>query len=178
MKVTLIRHTKVDVPKGTCYGFTDVPLAKTFPEEAARTLRNLEPLKPFDAVYSSPLTRARRLAAYCGYTNPILDDRLKEMNMGRWEMRLYDDIAREDPWIESWYDDFMHLRTNGGEGFPDLYARVVDFLEELKTKPFHHVAIFAHGGVLISAGIYGHLFPAEQAWQNLVDHGGIENIEI
>ena len=47
--------------------------------------------------FPSPLTRARKLAAYCGYPNPTLDDRLKEMNMGDWEMRLYDDIAKEEP---------------------------------------------------------------------------------
>ena len=32
MKVTLIRHTKVDVPKGTCYGWSDVPVANSFEE--------------------------------------------------------------------------------------------------------------------------------------------------
>jgi alpha-ribazole phosphatase len=42
MKVILIRHTRVDVPKGTCYGWTDVPLADTFLKEAAITENNLE----------------------------------------------------------------------------------------------------------------------------------------
>lgn len=178
MKVTLIRHTRVAVPKGTCYGFTDVPLADTFEEEAAGTLRKLTQLKPFDLVFSSPLTRARRLAAFCGYPDPVLDDRLKEMNMGRWEMRLYDEIAEHDPEILRWYDDYMHLRTNGGEGFPDLYARVSEFLNELRQKPYRRVAIFAHGGVLIAAGLYAGLFPAEHAWEHLTDYGGIEEIEL
>jgi hypothetical protein len=35
MKVTLIRHTRVGVPQGTCYGWSDVPLAETFEQEAA-----------------------------------------------------------------------------------------------------------------------------------------------
>ena len=42
MKVTLIRHTRVGVPKGTCYGWSDVPLAETFEEEAATTRKNLD----------------------------------------------------------------------------------------------------------------------------------------
>ena len=178
MKVTLIRHTKVGVPKGTCYGWSDIPVADTFMEEAAITKEKLEHLKPFDIVYSSPLTRARKLAAACGYSNPILENRLKEMNMGDWEMRLYDDIAKEDPHILDWYNDYMHLKATGGESFPILYQRVADFLDELKNKPYKNVAIFAHGGVLICAGIYGKLFKKENAFENLIDYGGIETIEI
>jgi alpha-ribazole phosphatase len=178
MKVTLIRHTKVGVPKGTCYGWSDVPVAETFFQEATITKEKLKCIKPFDMVYSSPLTRARKLAFACGYSNPALDDRLKEMNMGDWEMRLYDDIAKEDPHILDWYNDYMNLAATGGESFPILYKRVSDFLDELKAKPYNNVAIFAHGGVLICAGIYGRLFKKENAFENLIDYGGIETIEI
>jgi alpha-ribazole phosphatase len=52
------------------------------------------------------------------------------------------------------------------------------FLDELKQKGEHHIAIFAHGGVLICAGIYGGLFPQEKAFENLVNYGGIERISI
>ena len=178
MKVTLIRHTKVDVPKGTCYGWSDVPVAKSFEEEAAVTKQNLMKKQPFDAVFSSPLTRARKLAAYCGYPDPTLDNRLKEMNMGDWEMRLYDDIAKEDPHILAWYEDYMHLEATGGESFPLLYDRVSAFLDWLKTQSYDHVAIFAHGGVLICAGIYGGLFAKANAFENLVAFGGIQEIEV
>ena len=147
MKVTLIRHTRVGVPKGTCYGWSDVPLAETFEEEAATTRKNLDRqlresplhLADFDRVYSSPLTRARKLAAFCGYPSPLVDDRLKEMNMGDWEMRLYDDIAKVDSHILDWYNDYMHLAATGGESFPIMYARVAEFLDELKNKPYRHV---------------------------------------
>ena len=176
MKVVLVRHTSVDVPRGTCYGQTDVPVAPSFEQEATATLQQLQPLMPFDAVFSSPLTRARLLAQFCGYPHPTIDDRLMEMNMGQWEMQLYDEI--QDPHLQAWYDDYMHLPTTGGEGFPHLYARVAQFLDELRGKPYRQVGIFAHGGVLISAGIYAHLFPRETAWNHLVPFGGIEIIEI
>jgi alpha-ribazole phosphatase len=70
------------------------------------------------------------------------------------------------------------LEATGGESFPILYQRVADFLDELKNKPYENVAIFAHGGVLICAGIYGKLFEKENAFENLIDYGGIETIEI
>lgn len=174
MNITLIRHTSVDVPRGTCYGWTDVPVRSTFNEEAAATLRNLEPLKPFDAVFSSPLSRARKLAVACGYPTPILDDRLKEMNMGQWEMQRFDDIGKSDPRIEEWYADYMHVCTTGGESFVMLYERVANFMDELIGKPYNNVAIFAHGGVLLSAQIWAGEFPLdEHTYDHLTPYGGV-----
>ena len=176
MKVTLIRHTRVGVAPGTCYGWSDVPLADTFEEEAKQTSEALLSHKPFDAVFSSPLSRAVRLANFCGYDNPMLDNRLKEMNMGDWEMKKYDEI--DDPHLEEWYKDYMHLPTTNGESFPDLYRRVADFLDELRTKNYQHVAIFAHAGVLVCAGVYAGLFDVEDCFSHQAPYGGIEVIEI
>jgi len=177
MEVVLIRHTRTGVPKGTCYGWSDVPLAASFKEEAARTKENLEKLgTDFDQVYSSPLSRATRLAAYCGYADAERDERLKEMNMGDWEMQKYDEI--KDDALQMWYKDYMHLTATNGESFPILYARVADFLDDLKSKPYRRVAIFAHGGVLICAGIYGKLFSETDCFRHLTDYGGIETIHI
>ena len=64
MRVTLVRHTSVDVPQGTCYGHTDVPVKTSFPEEAALVKSNLQAYIPFDKVYCRPLTRAVKLATY------------------------------------------------------------------------------------------------------------------
>lgn len=172
MEIIMIRHTRVGVPQGTCYGWSDVPVADTFEEEAAVTKKNLEQYGEFDMVYSSPLTRARKLAAYCGYPAPELDERLKEMNMGDWEMKRFDDI--DDKRLQDWYDDYMHVATTNGESFPMLYARVSSFLDELRRKPYNRVAIFAHGGVLICAGIYLGLFQKEECFKHLVDCGGIQ----
>lgn len=176
MEVVLIRHTSVDVPKGTCYGWSDVPVAETFEHEAAETKAQLAAYTPFDAIFSSPLTRARKLAAFCGYAHPEIDDRLKEMYMGDWEMQRYDEI--EDGSLQQWYNDYMHLAVTNGESFPILYARVAAFLDELKSRPYHRSAIFAHGGVLICAGIYGGLFSSDHAFEHLTPYGGIEVIRI
>ena len=175
MDIVLVRHTSVGVPKGTCYGWSDVPVAETFETEAAETKKNLGD-REFDAVFSSPLTRARKIAAYCGWPSPIVDDRLKEMNMGDWEMKLFDEI--EDENLQRWYDDYMHLAATGGESFPDLYARVSSFLDELKTKSYRRVAIFAHGGVLLSSRIYAGETSIEEGFKNMTPYGGIIKITI
>ena len=175
MKITLIRHTSVDVPKGTCYGQSDVAGAATFEQEAAEVKRQLEGLS-FDKVFTSPLSRAVRLATYCGYPDAERDERLMEMNMGDWEMQRWDDIT--DPYLQEWYADYLHLPTAGGEGFPQLRARVNAFLDELREKEYEHVAIFTHGGVLVCAGLYAGLFEEEESFSHQVGYGGILLINI
>ena len=176
MEVILVRHTKVDVPKGMCYGQSDVPVAHSFPQEAETTKSHLEIYMPFDKVFSSPLSRARLLAAHCGYSDPVIDDRLMEMSMGEWEMQMYDEI--KDVRLDDWYKDYMHIPTPGGESFPMLYKRVAAFLDEFRQCKYQRVAVFAHGGVLICAGLYTGLFAEQNAWDHLTPYGGIQKIII
>ncbi len=176
MKITLIRHTSVDVPQGTCYGQTDVPVKSTFPEEAALVKSNLEAYTPFDKVYTSPLTRAVQLATYCGYPDAQRDKRLLEMNMGDWEMRLYNDIR--DPYINDWYNNYLHLPTPHGESFEMQFHRVSQFLDELRQQPYENVAVFAHGGILISAQVYAGLVTFDNAFSALLPYGGITQIQL
>ena len=175
MKVYLIRHTSVDVPPGTCYGQTDVPLKATFEEEAAVCKARIEGIR-FDKVYTSPLSRCTRLAAFCGYADAERDDRLKEINCGKWEMKRYDDIS--DPRLREWYDDYLHVRATEGESFMDLLARVSSFFEELKGKPYGQVLIFAHGGVLISAQVVAGLIKPEQGFDAISPYGGMVTIDL
>lgn len=176
MEVILIRHTSVGVPPHTCYGQTDVPVATTFEQEAAATKKELMKYGSIDKAYSSPLTRAKILATYCGYPDAETDPRLLEMNMGDWEMQCYDDIS--DPYIQEWYNDYLHLPTPHGESFVMQRERVNRFLDELREKPYRRVAVFAHGGVLACAAIYGRLYTLETAWDHLTPYGGIIRIEI
>ncbi|MCD8318661.1 MAG: alpha-ribazole phosphatase [Paraprevotella sp.] len=173
MEIYLARHTSVDVPKGTCYGFTDVPLKPTFKREASATRLRLNGLT-FDRVYTSPLSRAAKLAAYCGHPDAERDDRLKEMDMGEWEMQRFDDITDER--LQQWYNDYLNQPAAGGESFRDLYARVASFLDDLRRKDYRRVGIFAHGGVLICARIYAGLVPLEEGFKNLTPYGGVVRI--
>ena len=47
MKLYLIRHTSVDVPQGTCYGQSNVPLKSSFEEEAEIVKQNLNGIEVF-----------------------------------------------------------------------------------------------------------------------------------
>lgn len=175
MKLTFIRHTSVDVLKGTCYGQTDVPLRDTFLQEAAEVSSRLRG-QTFDKVYTSPLSRCTRLADQCGFKEAERDKRLLELDFGNWEMQRFDDI--KDPHLQVWYDDFLHVRASGGESFDDLRCRVSSFLNELCLKPYRHVAIFTHGGVIICAQLHAGLLREEEAFQSLTPYGGCVTLQI
>lgn len=176
MEIILIRHTSVDVPKGTCYGQTDVPLNPTFEQEAAITLENLNAYVPFDQVYTSPLSRCTRLATYCGYPNAIRDPRVLELNFGDWEMQRFDEI--KDSRLQEWFDDYLNVPATNGESFSMQYRRVADFLDELKIKSYQKVAVFTHGGVLACAQIYAGLLEPENVFTSSIPYGSITNMII
>ncbi len=176
MIINFIRHTSVDVPQGITYGFTDVPLRDTFETEAAETRSKLEGLH-FDQVYCSPLTRCRRLAAVCGFPNPTLDARLKEMNFGEWEMKPWEEISN-DAHSEAWFADWIHTPTPGGESLKDQYERLAQFLDELRTQPFRRVAVFAHGGILTCARVYAGEYSLQEAFEHITPYGGIIEIQL
>lgn len=176
MEVVLIRHTSVDVPAGVCYGRTDVPLKAGFEEEAARTKHELQALGAFDHVFSSPLSRCLRLAAYCGFPHPQQDNRLLELDFGDWEMKSFDEIT--DSRLQAWFDDYLHVAPTNGEAFSDQIRRVGDFLDELKEKDYGRVAVFAHGGVLLSAQIHVGALTIEKAFESITPFGGIISITI
>ena len=176
MEVILVRHTSVDVPTGTCYGQTDVPLRSTFEEEAMIVASTLQGYAPFDRVYTSPLSRCTRLATFCGYADAQRDKRLLEMNFGEWEMQRYEEI--EDPQLQAWYADWKQVSATGGESFVQQCERVAQFLSELKEKPYSKVAIFSHGGVLTCAKMYAEELSAEEAFASPTPYGGIINLTI
>ncbi len=150
MKLILVRHTSVDIPKGICYGQTDVPLKETFAEEAKHVKAQLEKECPKPvAVYTSPLSRCTKLAAFCGYPDAIKDARLLEMNFGEWEMQSYDSIS--DPNLELWYDDWFNVPATKGESLRNQFDRVFDFLNEIKNNEVGEALIFTHGGVITLA---------------------------
>ena len=176
MKITLIRHTRVAVETGICYGWSDVGVAPSFETEASRVKENISN-EQFDIVYSSPLSRCRKLAAFCGFHEPILDDRLKELNFGEWEMKSWNELS-SDPRSEAWFKDWVNNPTPNGESLQDQYDRVSDFLNELRKSGLQKVCLFAHGGVLTCARVYAGEYPLQDAFKNVPSYGAIVKLAL
>ena len=148
MHLTLVRHTRPAVPEGVCYGMTDLDLAPTFDDEAMRVLASL----PRAArLVTSPLHRCRHLAERIGAARgliPIIDERIREFDFGRWESVRWDAIPRAE--LDAWAADFMHARPHGGESVHMLRERVESALADYRQSGDSHVVI-THAGVIKAA---------------------------
>ncbi|HEY1611147.1 MAG TPA: alpha-ribazole phosphatase [Paraburkholderia sp.] len=153
MDLVLIRHPAVDVPAGTCYGRSDVPLAGDAATAAAEIGKRLAALRaPLpQRVVSSPLGRCARVANALADAHGLVvrhDERLAEMDFGAWELCAWDAIAREQ--VDAWAADLMHAREHGGESVAQFDARVQAGFDALCGEPDAVPATWAvtHSGVI------------------------------
>jgi len=175
MLIHLIRHTAVAAP-GICYGHYDVPLADTFAAEAAALKAKLLPAPAGGfRVYSSPAARCLALAAEFA-TDITADERLREMNFGTWENRLWTDLPRTE--TEPWMADYVTLAPPQGETFGAVQERAATFLHELAaTEGDAPTLVFSHGGTiraLVSACLE---LPLRNAFQLHIDYASITTLE-
>lgn len=173
MNLYLTRHTSVDVPAGTCYGQTNVPLRSSFEEEAEKVQSRLCGLI-FDRIYTSPLSRCERLSEFCGFHDAVRDDRIKELNFGQWEMIPFSSLT--DQHARQWFDDWIHTPAPGGESFMDLYKRVSSFLDELQNQKLSSVCVFTHGGVITCARVYAKQYEIREAFEHIPSYGEVVKI--
>ena len=146
MKMTLIRHTALQVPAGVCYGQSDIDVAASFHAELNTLTEKLNHMQ-FDAVYASPLQRCSKLALALNKGQVIHEPRLKELHFGDWEMQAWDDIPREI--FDVWAQNYAELAPPNGETFSQLQTRGLSFLDEaLQKHSAQHIAVVTHGGMI------------------------------
>ena len=172
MEVYFIRHTTPDVPRGTSYGHSDVPLKVSFPEELDTVRAKLETIPMFDRYYSSPLSRCTRLAEGLGRKPPIVDRRLIEINFGDWEMRF-------------WHGDTLAVLKSviaapapNGESYRQVQERVVSFLDDLARQEFERVAVVTHAGVIRGAIAHVLSMPLDRLFTLVPSLGGVTCLDI
>ncbi len=101
---------------------TDLQLADSFEREAEAAL---DQLPEITAIYSSPLTRCRRLAekAAARFGQQVLvSSHWREMDFGSWEGQSWDSIPRAA--LDAWAEDFHGYDGHGGESVSALAARI------------------------------------------------------
>jgi len=143
MELILIRHTRLAIEKGTCYGQSEVPVSSTFEKEKNQILKNITSLDAH--IISSPLKRCTKLAN-CISKKYQIDNRIMELNFGNWEMQKWDEI--KDVELDIWMNNYIEHRCPNGESLLDMKDRVQQFYNELKLQNHKKVIIITHGGVI------------------------------
>jgi probable phosphoglycerate mutase len=97
----------------------------------------------FDAVYSSPMQRARLTADLAGFDHPQITALLKEVDYGRYEGLTSAAIHRADPDWELYKDG-----CPGGETPAHIYARAQEFIDMASERHDQTILAFSHGHIL------------------------------
>lgn len=153
VKICLLRHgeTAYNAEGNKYCGRTDIDLTEKGLSQAKRMNELLRDYN-FDAIFSSPLHRAK-LTAQIASGRPedvMTDDRLIEVDFGLWEGRTPEEFQAEDP--ESWNNWLNDPENNKagrrGESAREVLQRLNSFYQDiLKNYDGKTILIVGHNGV-------------------------------
>lgn len=154
MEIVILRHGQTDLNKQyKIQGAQgDAPLNEMGITTSKNAAKNFDPTQ-FDAVYVSPLTRAKQTAEIFvkGTQKIIVDPRIREMDFGSWEGKDPRPLMKEhpdafDPWglISPNYTKY----AKNAESFEDLEKRVADFFDDIIAKhQDDKILVVCHGAI-------------------------------
>ncbi|MGQ9904079.1 MAG: histidine phosphatase family protein [Anaerolineae bacterium] len=146
----LIRHAQSTANADRrIQGWLDSPLSELGRQQVQALCERFRST-PLNAVYASPLARAVDTAQEIASIHNLavmLDDRLKEYNMGQWTGLSRAEIEALSPGID--LDAEYELAVPDGETAQEMYSRIEPFLREVMSRHAGEtIAIITHGGTL------------------------------
>lgn len=151
MRLWLLRHGRVDLAPGLCYGASDVPAEVEHTRQSADTLVGLLPHGA--TLWVSGLGRAQQLATALRERRtdlgaPQVDTRLNEMDFGDWELQRWDSIPHSA--FDAWMADFAHHRFGGAESTQQVIDRVAAVLDDTRRCGAQDAVWVCHAGVILA----------------------------
>ena len=149
--VLLARHGQTDDnrPPLRFQGWRDTPLNATGRRQAAALAERVAG-DGIVALWSSDLSRARETAEIAGARlglEATLDARLREANRGRWEGRLFSDVADDEPELfAAWMRAGPEWRFPGGESLLEQQQRVAECVQDIRAAGTSPALAVCHGG--------------------------------
>ena len=137
--IIFLRHAQAENnTKRILAGRTEgVPLTKTGIEQAKRISEYLKPLD-ISAIYSSPIERAKHTAEIVAESCSLdvaLDERLTEIDMGKFTRMNYDDMfAKYGNIFLKFYENDPVISEHEVETFPNVQKRVLDLVDHVLKK--------------------------------------------
>jgi broad specificity phosphatase PhoE len=151
-KILLVRHGRTDWNDTHRFqGHTDIPLNEAGLAQAETAARRIEAW-PVDAVYTSPLTRARQTAGVIAAKHqktPVVMDDLTEVNFGAWEGAHFKKLLEEsDGLLLKWLADPFFCPPDGAEEWDSIRRRAERAANAVLDSGHGYVVIVSHGGIM------------------------------
>ena len=148
--IIFLRHAQAENnTKRILAGRTEgVPLTKTGIQQAEQISEYLKPLD-ISAIYSSPIERAKHTAEIVTKNSAIdveLDDRLTEIDMGKFTRMNYDDMfAKYGNIFLKFYENDPVIAEHEVETFPSVQKRILDMVDHvIKKHKNENVVLVTH----------------------------------
>ena len=132
LTLLLTRHGQAAAGDVMLGGQLDLELTAEGRKEAEALARRLSGVR-VDRIVSSPMLRALETAQTIATGRPVeVDERLRELDYGRWEGLTYAEIDARDRELRArWEHDPAETHSPGGENGNDVAARALNFLVDL-----------------------------------------------
>lgn len=126
----------------------NIPLTEKGIEQAEKTAKFVEQMN-ISAIYSSPIERAKHTAEIVAKHNSldvITDDRLIELDMGKFTGVPYDEIFTSHGNVfMKFYNGELEIAHNGVETFSEVKKRVLSIVDHVIEKhPDQNVVLVTH----------------------------------
>jgi len=126
----------------------NIPLTEKGIEQAEKTAKFLEQMN-ISAIYSSPIERAKHTAEIVAKHNSLdvsIDDRLIELDMGKFTGVPYDEIFTSHGNVfMKFYNGELEIAHNGVETFSEVKKRVLSIVDHVVEKhPDQNVVLVTH----------------------------------
>ena len=180
MKLYFLRHTSLNVEIDVFYGQTDLDVSDRFEEEVKliqKKIKNFNIDTNSIKVYSSPLKRCIKLTNKLT-ENYVVDERIKEMNLGDWEMKKMSSISKKEKL--DWENNLLSFKIPNGESNNDFLKRLKSFLEDI-FKFNEDALIVCHAGSINGMLSLLTKEPFDKMVKNyweLIKHGSLSLIEL
>jgi len=125
-----------------------VPLTEKGVDQSEQAAKFLEEMN-ISAIYSSPIERAKNTAEIIGKHVSIdvrIDDRLIELDMGKFTGRPYDEIfSSHGNVFMKFYRGELEIAHNGVETFEQVKRRILDIVDHvIENHPDENVVLVTH----------------------------------
>ncbi len=180
MKLFFLRHTSLNVEIDVFYGQTDLDVSDRFEEEVKliqKKIKNFNIDTKSIKIYSSPLKRCIKLTNKLT-ENYIVDERIKEMNLGDWEMKKMSSISKKEKL--DWENNLLSFKIPNGESNNEFLKRLKSFLDDI-FKFNEDALIVCHAGSINGMLSLLTKEPFDKMVKNyweLIKHGSLSLIEL